>query len=86
MEGRFQSGPEASRSCSSLPGRPRWSTEKSGNALRKEEREWLQPGSGLMQFPVGVALRDLANFAAGQKSRAISQQSPSIAVRGKAAI
>lgn len=27
-----------------------------------------------MQFPVGVALRDLANFAADQVTRAISQQ------------
>lgn len=30
-----------------------------------------------MQFPVGVALRDLANFAAGQVTRAISQQKSS---------
>lgn len=30
-----------------------------------------------MQFPVGVALRDLANFAAGQVTRAISRQKSS---------
>lgn len=27
-----------------------------------------------MQFPVGVALKDLANFAAGQVTRAVGQQ------------
>lgn len=30
-----------------------------------------------MQFPVGVALRDFANIAAGQVTRAISQQKSS---------
>lgn len=78
MEGRFQSSPEASHSCASLPGRPRWSAQNSGKALNKEGSELLQPSSGLMQFPVGVALRDLANCAAGKVTRAIRQQKSSL--------
>lgn len=39
-----------------------------------------------MQFPVGVALRDLANFAAGQVTGAISQQKSIILLWREAAI
>lgn len=40
----------------------------------KERSELLQPRSGLMQFPVGVALRDLADLAAGRAARVVSSQ------------
>lgn len=39
-----------------------------------------------MQFPVGVALRDLANFAVGQVTGAISQQKSIILLWRDAAI
>lgn len=39
-----------------------------------------------MQFPVGVALRDLANFAAGQVTRVISQKKSIILLWREAAI
>lgn len=49
-----------------------------GKAFKKEERELLQSSFGLMQFPVGVALRDLANVAAGQVTKAAGQQTSSL--------
>lgn len=39
-----------------------------------ERSELLQPRSGLMQFPVGVALRDLSDLAADQAARVMSSQ------------
>lgn len=86
MEGRLQWSPEASHSCASPLGQTRWSAENSGKALNKEGSELLQPSSVLMQFPVGVALRDLANFAAGQVTRVISQKKSIILLWREAAI
>lgn len=40
----------------------------------KERSELLQLSSGLMQFPVDVALKDLADLAAGQAARVVSSQ------------
>lgn len=40
----------------------------------KERGELLQPRPGLMQFPVGVALRDPTDLAAGQAARVIGSQ------------
>lgn len=59
-----------------LPGRPRWSAANPRKALNKEGSELLQPSSGLMQFPVGVALTDFANFAAGQAAKPLASKSP----------